>query len=227
MEYRIAGNFRGSDLAEIRFLQRNLLWIACWCHCQEIPHPPISRRKLSRKFSPSKVFHYMIHSPQHPVGLHGYLTPPALYPFLVTFSTVGIAIQTYQHQPSLPVVNIYLYFHNQFHHFHQCNFYSHHNVWRRGYTDHCCIGMLHCDRNLYKLYKASSDIASSFYVTWASNDQNQNNLLQFLSSLPSEHDLNPVHREEEETHWPLVHRNWVELQPRYSNVLGKAEWVCM
>ena len=125
-----------------------------------MPCPPISRRKLLWKFSPSKVSCYMVHAPQNPVGLLGYLTPTALYPSLVTFSTVGIAIQTCQHQPSLPAVNIYLYFHNQFHHFHQCNFYSHHNVWRRWYTDHCRIEMLHFDKNLYKLNKASSDIAS-------------------------------------------------------------------
>ena len=41
------------------------------------------------------------------------------------------------------------------------------------------------------------------------------NLLQFLSSLPSEQVPYPVHREmEEETHCPLAHRNWVELQPK-------------
>jgi len=42
----------------------------------------------------------------------------------------------------------------------------------------------------------------------------QANVLQLISSLPSEHPpLNPLHRKEEETHWPLAHRNWVELQP--------------
>ena len=40
------------------------------------------------------------------------------------------------------------------------------------------------------------------------------NILQLISSLPSEHPpLNPLHRKEEETHWPLAHWNWVELQP--------------
>ena len=39
------------------------------------------------------------------------------------------------------------------------------------------------------------------------------NLQQFISSLPSEHVLYPLHREEEEIHWPLVHWNWLEVQP--------------
>ena len=39
-------------------------------------------------------------------------------------------------------------------------------------------------------------------------------LPQFLSSLPSEHVLVPVHRAVEEMHWPLVHRNWVNVQPK-------------
>ena len=40
------------------------------------------------------------------------------------------------------------------------------------------------------------------------------NVLQFISSLPSEHPPDwPLHRKEEETHWPLAHRNWVEVQP--------------
>ena len=38
------------------------------------------------------------------------------------------------------------------------------------------------------------------------------NLPQFLSSLPSEHPLIPLHRIME-AHWPLLHRNSVELQP--------------
>ena len=40
------------------------------------------------------------------------------------------------------------------------------------------------------------------------------NLQQFISSLPSEHVLYPLHREEEEIHWPLVHRNWLEVHPK-------------
>ena len=52
------------------------------------------------------------------------------------------------------------------------------------------------------------------------------NLLQFLSSLPSEHPpVLPLHRKEEVTHWPLSHWNSVELQPnRYSVCLTRLKW---
>ena len=50
----------------------------------------------------------------------------------------------------------------------------------------------------------------------------QGNLQQFLSSLLSEHPpLLPLHRKEGEIHWPLLHRNWVELQPRYIIYLAR------
>ena len=37
-----------------------------------------------------------------------------------------------------------------FHHCHQYSDESNHNGQRRGYTDHCCIGMLHFDRKLHE-----------------------------------------------------------------------------
>ena len=39
---------------------------------------------------------------------------------------------------------------------------------------------------------------------------------QLHSSLPSEQFQIPLHRKEEETHCPLLHRNWLKLQPKYS-----------
>ena len=44
----------------------------------------------------------------------------------------------------------------QFHHCHQCSVESCHNGRKSGYTDHCCIGMLHFDRKLHKFVREMS-----------------------------------------------------------------------
>ena len=44
----------------------------------------------------------------------------------------------------------------QFHHCHQCTVESYHNDRKSGYTDHCCIWMLHFDRKLQKFVREMS-----------------------------------------------------------------------
>ena len=114
----------------------------------------------------------------------------------------------------------------QFHHCHQCSVESYHNGRKSGYTDHCCTGMLHFDRKLQKLEERCLQLLG--YKNWKTLET-MRNLLQLHSSVPSEHVRFPSHREEEEMHWPLAHRNWVELQPiMYSMYVTEYRYVtCM
>ena len=114
----------------------------------------------------------------------------------------------------------------QFHHCHQCSVESYHNGRKSGYTDHCCTGMLHFDRKLQKLEERCLQLLG--YKNWKTLET-MRNLLQLHSSVPSEHVRFPSHREEEEMHWPLAHRNWVELQPiMYSMCVTEYRYVtCM
>ena len=50
---------------------------------------------------------------------------------------------------------------------------------------------------------------------WCSHTACHQYLLQFISSLPPEHVLIPLHWKREEIHRPS-HRNWLVRQPRYS-----------
>ena len=110
----------------------------------------------------------------------------------------------------------------QTHRCHQCSLESHHSGQRSEHIEDCCTESLHlsmrlciCNNWWRVALREPKGTSIPTYFMWIGN------LRQFLSSLPSEHVLVPVHREEAEMHWPLVHWNWVELQPKLCAELVK------
>ena len=119
----------------------------------------------------------------------------------------------------------------QTHRCHQCSPESHHSGQRSEHIENCCTESLHlsmrlciCNSWWRVALREPKGTSIPTYFMWIGN------LRQFLSSLPSEHVLVPVHREEAEMHWPLVHWNWVELplvwRSIHSVLLSDTSWSC-